>query len=170
VTSSLPTIQRVRPTDATGLFWLFVLLLAGPFYSQIFPGVGIVFLAAMPFLVSWQFKKWQRDSSINRQATAWCQQHYPTYGGTPVVDFIVALAHDTACDFTQLTPSILLDDVKLLPENYADNYWSSKYTDRQAWLADLVADARIRQIDFSAFSGATLHDAIQFVAIPRQFE
>lgn len=170
VTTSLPSIRRVRPTDATGLFWLFVLLLAGLFYSQIFPGVGIFFLATTPFFVIWQFKKWQRDSGINRQAIVWCQQHYPTYSGTPVVDFMVALAHDATFDFTQLTPSIPLDDVKLRAENYHDNYWGTAYTNRQAWLADLVADARIREIDLSTFSGMTLHDAIQFVVMPRQFE
>jgi len=145
-----------------------VFVLAGLFYSQIFPAIGIVLLLAGPFCFIWQFKKWYGDSAINRHATAWCQNHYPSYGDSPVVDFMVALAHDTGCDFTQLPPSTPLDDVNSLPEEDVDIHWGTEYSNRhQVWLAVLMHDARIRHIDLSKFSGTTLHDAIYFVAMPR---
>ena len=153
-TTKSPSIQRYRSTDATSWFWSLVLVLAGLFYTQIFPIVGILLLLASLFCFIWQFKTWYQDSAINRHATVWCQNHYPSYGGSQVVDFMVALAHDTGCDFTQLTPSTPLDELNRIPED-------------QMWLADLVDDAKIQHIDLSEFSGTTLHDAIQLVTRPQ---
>ena len=168
MTTRFPSIQRYRPTDATGWFWSLALILAGIFYSQFFPTVGIILLLAASVCFLWQFKKWHRDSAINRKATAWCRDHYPSYGGSPVVDFMVALAHDTGCDFTQLTPSTLLDDLNSLPEEEDDICRGTVHSNRhQVWIADLVRDSRVRNIDLSQFSGTTLHDAIQFVSVPR---
>ena len=81
---------------------------------------------------------------------------------------MVAFAHDTGCDFTQLTPSTPLDDVNSLPEDDDDIYWGTEYSNRHhVWLADLVRDAKMQHIDLSEFSGTTLDDAIQFVVTPR---
>jgi hypothetical protein len=163
--TKLPAIQRSRPIDATGWFWSFVLLFAGLFYSQIWPVVGVLLLLASPVCFIWQFKKWRGDSAISRQAVAWCHEHYAAHGDLPVADFIVALAHDTSCNLSQLTPETPLDKINWMSDDDHDVGWNTGYSNRhQIWLANVLRVARIPATDLSDFSGVTLHDAIHFVA------
>ena len=163
-----PGIQRSRPIDATGWFWSLVLLLAGLFYSHlghIWTVIGLVLLLASPVCFIWQFKKWRNDSAINRQATAWCRKFYVSYGGSPIVDLMVAIAHDTDCSFHHITPYTGLDELNWIAEDDKDIYWGTDYSNRhQVWLSSVVRDARIPNVDPSEFSGSTLDDAVRFVA------
>lgn len=163
-TTPPPAIQRNRPTDATGWFWAFVLLLAGLFYSHIWPVIGGLLLLASPLCFVRQFVKWRNDAAINRQATAWCRNYYASYGGTPVVDFMVAIVHDTGCDLNHVTPTTLLDELDGIPDDEEDFAGEGDDSDRhRLWLSDLLDDASIRDVDPSDFDGSTLHDAVGFV-------
>jgi hypothetical protein len=161
VTTKLPAVQRSRPIDATGWFWSFVLLIAGLFYSQIWPIVGIAILLASPVCFIWQFKKWTTDSTIVKNATRWCERYYPNAGSTPVVDFMIAVAHATNPDFDKWSPSTSLDVLNWMSDDDQAEYWYPDAQDRtQAWLCNVIADAKITSTDLSNFSGTTLGDAI----------
>jgi hypothetical protein len=162
----LPVLQRSRPIDATGLFWSLVLLFGGLFYSQIWPVIAAVCVFASFTSFIWQFKKWKSDRAVQRQATAWCQKHYASHGNSPVVDLIVAIAHDTGCNLNQLTPTTSLDELNWIADG-TEFYRGSGHIHRhQVWLADVVREARIPNIDMSSFYGVNLHDAVLFVITP----
>jgi hypothetical protein len=162
VTTKLPTVQRPRPIDATGWFWSFVLVLAGLFYRQIWPTLGILLLLASLGCFVWQFAKWRSDSAIKNDATNWCRKYYPDAGGAPVVDFMIAVAHQTAPDFGNWSPGTPLDDVSWTWDDDQAEYGYPEAQDRtQAWLFDILAVAKIPTTDDSHFLGATLGDAIE---------
>ena len=158
---SPPSIQRMRPIDASGLVWSLVSILAGFFYGGIC-SVAFYFVFGISALlgVVWQFKTWSLDLAINRQATEWCRTHYPEQGGTSVVDLMVALAHILNIKFATLTPSSPLVDLVLSPDGRND----SAFIRLSDMLQFAVYEARIRKLDCSSFAGSTLDDAIQFVA------
>lgn len=155
-------IQSPRPIDATGWFWSFVLLLAGVFYSQIFPVIGLLILLASPVCFVWQLKKWRNDFAIQRNASAWCQEHYASFGGSPIADLMVAIAHDTGRNICQLSPSTPLDDLNWITDE--ETKFNRHAPDRhQDWLDLIVRDARILRMNLSEFRGNSLNDAIMFV-------
>lgn len=163
-TTKLPAIQRPRPIDATGWFWSFVLLLAGLFYSQIFPVIGLLILLASPSCFVWQFKKWRDDFAIQQNAIAWCQEHYASFGDSPIGDLMVAIAHDTRRNICQLSPSTPLDDLNWITDD--ETKFNRHSPDRHRdWFDLIVGDARISRMNLSEFRGDTLHDAIMFVVI-----
>lgn len=160
---NLPRVTRPRPTDATGLLWAFVSMVAGLFYAAIFPAFAIV-LIACPLCLLWQFKKWRTDSSIVKAATNWCHLHYPNAGDTPVVDFMIALAHITHADLSECSPDTALDTLSCIWDDDQFQYWYPEAKNRtQAWLCEVFEEAKIEMIDPSAFSGSTLSDAIPFM-------
>ena len=161
MSNSPPTVQRKRPVDAMGFFWSFVLILAGLFYGQIYSSVvvGGVFLLGALICFCWPFMKWSMDRSISRDATEWCQRHYPSYGDTPIVDFMVALGQVTGCDFDQLVPSTPLEFLNQVNDKIGF------FLDDQELLDFVIGEARIRNINFDGFSGSTLDDAIRFVTM-----
>lgn len=155
-----PRVTRPRPTDATGWFWAFVSLVVGLFFAAIFPPFALV-LIAFPFCFLWQFKKWRADSLIVTSATNWCGQHYPDAGGTPIVDFMIALVHDAGVDLENCSPETLIDNLNWMSDDDQAAYWYPEAHDRtQAWLRDMLADAKIKEPDLTEFSGTTLSDAI----------
>tara|TARA_R110002072_G_scaffold109021_2_gene236009 strand:+ start:279 stop:803 length:525 start_codon:yes stop_codon:yes gene_type:complete len=154
-----PRVTRPRPTDATGWFWAFVSLTVGLFFAAIFPPFAIV-LVAFPFCFLWQFKKWHADSSIVKAATNWCERHYPNAGDTPIVDFMIAVAHTTNVDLSKCSPDTPIDQLNWMADDDQAEYWYPDAQDcTQAWLYDVFADAKINAIDLSAFAGSTLSDA-----------
>jgi hypothetical protein len=165
--SNLPRVMRPRPTDATGWFWAVVCLVVGVPFLLIHPPFAVI-LVVCPFCFLWQFKKWHTNSSIVKTAVAWCGRHFPNAGGTPIVDFAVALAHDAHIDLRQCSPTTLLADLNWMSD---DDWAVSQYPESQhrtqAWLEDLFSDARIKGFDVSGFSGTTLGDAIEFLTLPR---
>ncbi len=156
-------MMHPRPKDATGLFWACVSLVAGLFFAMVFPPLTCV-LAAVPFCCFWQFRKWRADSSIVQAATNWCRQNYPTAGNAPVVDFIVALAHDAEATPDQLSTTTKLDSLNWMSCDDPATCGHSASQDRtQEWLEDLFDDAGIRGHNLSTFSGGTLNDAVKFL-------
>ena len=156
----LPSIQRKRPIDASGLFWSLVSILAGGFYGGMYsPVLYVVFGILAVFGVVWQFGNWRFDSAVNRQATEWCRIHYPEHGGTPVVDLMVAMAHVLDIHFENLLPSCRLIDLIVSPDGVID----APFFRLPDMLQCMVHEARIRKIDCSTFTGSTLDDAIRFV-------
>ncbi len=155
-------IQRPRPIDATGWFWSFVLLVAGLFYSQIFPVIGLLILLASPVCFVWQFKKWRDDSAIQHHAITWCQKHYASFGDSPIGDLMMAIAHDTGRNICQLSPSTPLDDINWITgdETNLNRHSPDRH---QGWLDLMVRDARISGMNPSEFRGDTLHDVMMFV-------
>ncbi len=154
------SIWRTRPINASGLFWSLVSILAGFFYGGICSSeFYFVFGISALLGVIWQFKKWSWDLRINRSATEWCRTHYPTFVGTPIMDFIVAFAQIVHDDFGQLAPLSLLDDLN----RTSGNAHVGLFVDVKQMLGCVVMEARIRDVVSSEFSGSTLDDAIQFV-------
>ena len=158
--TSPPSIQRRRPIDASGLFWSLVSILAGFFYGGIYSAVLYFVFGVLAFLgIVWQFKMWAWDSTINRQATEWCRIHYPEFGGTPIVDLMVAMGHILGIQFATLAPSTPLVDLVLPPDGTND----CGFIRLSEMLQCVVHEARIRRLDCSTFAGSTLDDAIKFV-------
>lgn len=157
---NLPSVMRPRPTDATGWGWAFISLVVGLFFAAIFPPFALV-LVAFPFCFLWQFRKWHADSSIVKDATAWCRSYYPDAGATAVVDFMIAVAHDAGPPFGKWSPDTRLDDLNWMTDEDQVEYWHPDAQDRtQAWLYDVFGDAKIGVIDLSRFSGTTLGNVI----------
>jgi hypothetical protein len=159
-----PFVPRGRPIDATGLFWSFVFVLFGCFYAGMYFGwnyfvfAGVLLLGVIPGML-WQFQIWKLDSTINRQTTEWCNDHYPDLGGTPVVDLVVAMAHIFSIDFCRLTSSTLLVDLVIS----ADGVNDTSFVELSEMLECIAHEARIRGVDWSSFSGTTVDDAVQFL-------
>jgi hypothetical protein len=163
-----PRLMRPRPTDATGWGWAFISLVVGLFFAAIFPPFALV-LVAFPFCFLWQFKKWHADSSIVKDATAWCRHYYPDAGGTPVVDFMIAVAHDTGPQFGKWSPDTALDDLNWMSDDDQAKHWYPEALDRtQAWLYDVFSDAKIGVVDLSGFSGTTLGNVIDELIVPHK--
>lgn len=164
----LPTIQRRRPIDASGWFWSFVSLLAGLFYSHIWPTIGVFCFLASVVCFFWQFKKWRDDYAINRDATAWCRTHYASLGETRVVEFMIVVAHDTGRNLNTLSPFTAIDDLNWIVEGDDEAAWGTGPLNRnQMWLSFIANDANVPKADLSEFSGDTLHDVIIFVFTPK---
>lgn len=167
--ANLPRVTRPRPTDATGCFWAFISLVVGLIFGAIFPPLAFV-LIAFPFCILWQFKKWRTDSEIVTAATNWCGQHYPNAGGTPIVDFVIALVHSAGADLQDCSPETPIDVLNWMSDDDQAAYWYPEPRDRTlAWLRDVLAEARINDIDLSAFSGTTLRDAINLILAAHDF-
>ena len=159
---TLPSIQRNRPIDASGLFWALVSILAGFFYGEIYSVVCyFIFGVSALLCVRSQFRTWASDMAIDRQATQWCQTHYPEFGGTPIVDFLVGLAHVLEIRFDGLTPTtplvhLILPDVRT---------FDAIELDLPNLLRMAGREARLDNRDYASFTGLTLDDAIRFVAV-----
>ena len=154
----LSSIQRHRPINASWLFVSLVLIFGGLFFSErISAAFSFLLILSAVGCLLWQFKIWSYDVSVNRLATEWCRTHYPFYGDTPIVDFMVAIGQDTCCDFDEVFPSTALDDLN----RYEDNVML--FIDDKEILEHILRGAHFRQIDCSEFDGSTLDDAIQFV-------
>lgn len=166
--TTLPEVLRSRPIDATGWFWALVLLLAGWFYRQFWPVPGALLLAMSPVCFFWQFAQWRSDASIKRSATMWCRKFYPDAGGTPIVDFMIAVAHETGPDFGNWSPDTALDDLIGLRSDELDELCRpDPLPIRRTWILETFEVARIPPTDLSQFSGITLGDAIDTVLAAR---
>jgi hypothetical protein len=149
--------------DATGLFWGLVSLAVGLFFVAVFPTFAVI-LIAFPFCFVWQFRKWRTDAAIVKAATDWCFEYCPNAGDSPVVDFMIALAHMTNVDLMNCTPDTAFETLDWMADDELLPSWYPEATDRtQARLLDVFAEAKINLNERSAFSGATLRDAIQFL-------
>ncbi len=160
VSHSPPRVMRPRPIDATGWGWAFISLVVGLFFAAIFPSFALA-LIAFPFCFLWQFRKWRTDASVVKDVTAWCRHYYPDAGGTPVVDFMIAVTHDTGPPFAKWSPGTVLDDLNWMSDDdQAETWYPERQHRTRAWLYDVFSDAKINVIDLSEFSGTTLGSVI----------
>jgi hypothetical protein len=158
-----PRMICPRSMDATGLFWGLVSLVVGLFFAAVFPPFAVV-LIAFPFCFMWQLRKWRTDAAIVEAATDWCSQYCPHADDAPVVDFMIALAHMTHIDLRKCTPVTALDTLDWIADDEELLSWYPEAKDRtHARFLDVLAEAKIKVNECSAFGGTTLQDAIRLL-------
>ena len=165
--NQLPSLRHRRPTDATGCFWAFIVVVI-LFGIEVFTKgsmavFGFGLLIAVPLSLTLFFERWRLDSKIIRSATHWCRVHFPGSGNAPILDFIVALARNSEVDWESLKPTSPLTQFNVShrfgqsTKAYEDENFPAK------WMKDLANDARIILPANTDFCGTTLDDAIQFI-------
>ena len=158
-----PKLRKRRAVDASGLFWGLICLGGGLFYLSMFRVAGLLLLATAPLCFFWQLRKWRKDSTIVRDAAAWCQRFAAPHLELPVVDFVVAVVHNADCQIEDLLPSTNLNVLSGFSLE-AEVYSGSGFTNaNQVWLNDVLHEAKIKGPDPTRFFGSTLGDAIEFV-------
>ena len=160
-----PRVRHSRRTDATGIFWLLVLLFLAGFASVALGSVAaLVCLAACPVCFAWQIIRWRADAVIVREATEWCRLHYPGAGDTSIVDFVIAVAHEAHEPVHSLSPATRLDYLNPMAaeeRNGDGDFPCADVRDLNAiWLARTCHAAHINGIDVRGLQGETFGDAI----------
>ena len=153
-----------RQLDATGLFWCFVLLFVAAMASLLEDKptlLTIACLLATPFSIGWQLRKWRTDSKILKSAIDWCHRYYPNETDNSILNFVLALAHDTHTDLDMVNPDSRLDELNWTLD--FDVFIVDKANPHASWIGHLFYDARIKNIDTDAFVGDTLGDVIRLV-------
>jgi len=163
----LPTLRHRRPTNATGCFWAFLVVVVLFGISVFTKGsmelFGFGLLMAVPLSLTLFFERWRLDSKIIRSATDWCRLHFPESGNAPIVDFIVALARKTEIDWESLKPTSPLTPFNLTQRFGEPAKLYAEHDFPRKWIEDLAKDAGIRLTDNAEFCGTTVEDAVQFI-------
>ena len=159
-------LKRSRPTDATGLFWAFVSLVVGVFMylAGISPHVFAIILIALIICISWQIRIWADHRAKLQVARAWCEQFYPKKDVTIILDFAFALAIKMSSDLKNHTPATLIENVNWITHDEWTEYYHPEYNSpTSVWLEEVLADARITDVDINHFEGDTLGDIFTFI-------
>lgn len=157
--------RRVRPTDATGLFWAFILLVLAWLFS-LTPKSNDwrpLLLLGVPFALAYQIWVWRRDATILREAEAFRRLHFPHAEPWLTLRFLVALSHECERTAAEFHPNMSLDalneavsDPEIVPPLTA----SDKARWHQHWLGWVFIAADLKNVNVEQLPTDTLGNVV----------